>query len=701
MIPIEIIQTSHKSTIESLGVFLMNDVIVGVDTGGTFTDIVFFDTTTGKYEFYKLPSTGYDPSAAAILGITEVLKLAGFAPSSLTSFRHGTTVGTNAVLEGKVGKTALVTTEGFKDVLELARQRRPHIFNLDIEKPNPIVPRDLRFEIEERISPKEGIIKPISKEQLNHLIDLLVEQNVSSVAVCFLHSYLNDEHEREAVEFIQNRLPDIYVCSSSEVIREFREYERFCSTVLNASLLPVMDNYLQHLEQEAYHIGMKVTPKVMQSNGGIMSTKTARKRPVSTFLSGPAAGIVGSIAVAKQAGIQNFITFDMGGTSTDVCLVYQGQPTTRRQQTVAGLPVMTPTLDIYTVGAGGGSIAWIDAGGLLKVGPRSAGAVPGPACYLRGGIEPTVTDANLCLGRINPGSLLNGRMELDSKLAIDALTSQIGNHMDLDASQSAVGVLKIVTTNIVQAIRLVSVEKGYDPHDFALVAFGGAGPLHAAEVARELGISQVVIPSHPGLMCAAGLIYSDLRSDFSKTSFMLLTESSEPGFKQVIDALKLDYEKWLSEEGYNKEFYEDYIADIRYIGQDFELNIPFQVDHPSVIDQLKNDFHEYHYQQFGYSNPDQPVELVAVRLIVTGLSNQVHLPTHTPIKENSCIGFRDVWYEESGYIKTPIYSRERLSCEDEIKGPAIIEQMDSTTVLLPGMIGKISLNGTLIISWTM
>jgi N-methylhydantoinase A len=678
-------------------------IIVGIDVGGTFTDIVAVDITKGASHYFKLPSTRENPATAALEGFRRVLEIAAAPPASVSSFTHGTTVATNAILEGRHAKTAYVTTAGFRDILELARQRRPHLWNLDKPKPSPVALRDARLEIDERLDASGAIIRPLTDEGIATLLQQLGQTGAQAVAVCLLHSYANPAHEQQIAEAIRKAFPDIFVCSSSEVVGEFREYERFCSTVLNAGLLPVMDRYLGALQEGVRDLGTPAPVAVMQSNGGTMSATAARERPISTFLSGPAAGVVGAIAVGRSVGQERFVTFDMGGTSTDVCLVEQSTAPIRRDQVVAGMPVRTPTVDIHTVGAGGGSIAWVDDGGLLKVGPQSSGARPGPACYGHGGTEPTVSDANVLLGRLNPVGLLDGRLEVDLSAAERALDDRIGERLGLDRETAAIGILEIVNANMVQAIRVVSVERGHDPRDFALMAFGGAGPLHAADIAAELGIDTVIIPARPGLLCAQGLLHSDRRADFSRTRIMPLSSGAAASLQRLAEELDEMLDGWCRSEGLTAQSVScDYTADLRYLGQDFELIVPFTrqaLSEEGFVRSLIETFNAVHLEHYGYASPEKAVEIVAMRLRAIAPAPSLPATPRPPISGDALIGERSVWFKDAGRLMTPIYDRARLGAGSILEGPALLEQMDSTTVVPPGMHFQVMDGGDIVMTW--
>ncbi|MEE8292639.1 MAG: hydantoinase/oxoprolinase family protein, partial [Candidatus Tectomicrobia bacterium] len=495
----------------------MNTIWIGIDTGGTFTDLVLADLTTGATHYCKLPTTTADPAQGILDGLVAIIEQAEMQRQNVRFLVLGTTIATNAVLEGKTARTGMLTTRGFRDILELARQRRPHLFNLDVPKPLPPARRDCRFEVTERLAPEGVVVTPLNADEVRQAVAGLRRQGVEAIAVCFLHAYTNPAHEQQAKALVQQLWPEVYVCTSYEVLAEFREFERFATTTVNASLMPIIDRYLVRFERGVQDLGLQVRPRVMQSNGGAVTPGAVRRLPVNTFFSGPAGGVIGSRVVGLHVGRPNLITFDMGGTSTDVCLIRDGAPAQKSVRELGGFPVRTPSLDIHSIGAGGGSIAWVDAGGLLKVGPVSAGAQPGPAAYGRGGTQPTVTDVHVVLGRLNPHGLLGGRMAIYPDKAHTAIEQSISARLHLDPITAAAGILDIVNANMMGAVRVISVEQGEDPRDFTLVAFGGAGPLHAADVARTIGMRHVLVPPHPGLLSAIGLLHADVRGDFSLT----------------------------------------------------------------------------------------------------------------------------------------------------------------------------------------
>ena len=663
---------------------------VGIDTGGTFTDLVLIDWASGGYHYHKLPTTTADPSRAILEGIAQLIAKAGGSARKTQFLALGTTLATNAVLEGKWARTGLITTAGFRDVLELARQRRPHYFNLDIPKPVPPASRACRVEVGGRIAFDGEEVAPLNEVDLRHAIGVLKEQKVEAVAVCFVHAYANPAHERRARALLTEVWPDVYACTSSEVLAEFREFERFATTTVNASLMPVMDRYLERFEAGVKAMGIKAVPRVMQSNGGAVSPGAVRSLPINTFFSGPAGGVIGSVGLGRQLKVADVITFDMGGTSTDVCLIRSGEPAKKSERTMGGFPVRTRTLDIHTIGAGGGSIAWVDAGGLLKVGPMSAGAYPGPAAYGRGGEKPTVTDANVVLGRLNPRTLLGGRMEVYPDRARNAIERELVPALGIDAIKAAAGIIEIINVNMMGAVRVISVEQGEDPRGFTLVAFGGAGPLHAADVARNMGMSQVLVPPRPGLLSALGLLHADVRGDFSLTRLKRAEARHLVALNDGFQELDRRGRAWLKGEGATpRAAMFEWLADLRYFGQNSELTLNAgrgRLDAHSLA-RLVATFHREHKVSYGYDMTAQPVEILTLRLTVA-----VRRRVPPPEPSSACRGplrmalteKRRVWFPETGFVETPVYDRERLPAPGRLAGPAIIEQMDTTTVVPPG-----------------
>lgn len=668
---------------------------LGVDVGGTFTDVCLFDEDKGETKILKLPSTPSDPSRAIIDGISNILKRNNAEPGSIKYLVHGTTVGTNAAIERKGAKTALLTTEGFRDLLELARQTRPSIYNLFKDKPEPLINRSLRKEISERLNFDGSVEVSIDREQLEKVINEIKAEDVEAVSVCFLHSYINPQHEKVVKEMLSELLPDTYVSISSEVLPEYREYERLTTTTLNSYLGPVVGRYVTKFADDVRKVGITVKPYINQSNSGVMSIETAKNNPIRTALSGPSAGVAGAAYIAKLAGFRNVITFDMGGTSTDVSLIQDSTPKVATNKLVAGFPVQVPMTDVHAVGAGGGSIAWVDNGGLIKVGPQSAGADPGPAAYGKGGINPTVTDANVLLKRLNPEYILGGTMKVDYQAAREAV-NKLSKELGLTVEEAARGVIKIVNSNMVRAIRVVSVEQGNDPREFTLVAFGGAGALHAAEVAEELGINTVLIPENPGILCALGLLVSDIRMDFVRTNRLMANVESLPAINEALEQLENEAEKWLDTENVSKELCSiEKKIDMRYLGQNYELAIPLEHELKTEADlnQIKKCFHREHEKTYGYANEKEEIEFINFRATATGTVSKIDIHPKQeggPDASESIIDKREVYFEEAGgYVLTNIYERTKLKPNNIIEGPAIIEQLDSTIVIPPDWTAKI------------
>ena len=666
-----------------------NSYVLGIDVGGTFTDLVMIRLADGKAFLHKTPSTPGDPSIAMERGITEILTSAAAKPAQVSYFGHGTTVATNALIEGKTANTALITTQGFRDILEIRRQRQPHNYNIRIPKPLPPVPRHLRLEMNERtfLMGRENVAP--SRAELDQHIAALKDADIASVAVVFVHSYQNPTHEQDVVAWLREALPGKFICASHEVLAEFREYERTSTTVLNAALGPVMSRYLDQLETRVSNLGLGAKPNIQQSNGGFASPREAGHRPICTLASGPAAGVIGAVDLSRRAGYHDLITFDVGGTSTDVCLIENAVPLIAREREVAGYPVRFPMIDVHSVGAGGGSIAWIDDGGFLQVGPRSAGADPGPVCYARGGKEPTVTDANVLLGRLNPEALLNGRMPIRADLARDAIEVKIARPLGISVEEAAEGILTILNETMVRAIRGITVEQGYDPRKFALLAFGGAGPLLATPLARELGLSTIIVPPGPGLLCALGLLVADARRDFSRTRIVPLKDGGETTIGNAAQDLSAQAERWYAEENIAPAVRVlDWAADLRYLGQSHEITLPMALGptDKDVIADLAEAFRKEHSRLHGYA-ADAPVELVTMRLTARASVSRPPLEVEAPRARDlagAMLGSRQVHFPGVGFVKCPIYDRDGIPEGVASAGPAVIEQMDTTTIVFPG-----------------
>lgn len=668
---------------------------VGVDSGGTFTDVCLFEDESGRVEVWKVPSTPDDPSRGIAEGVAESIGRLGVAAGAIGYFGHGTTVGTNALIQHRGVKTGLITTDGFRDLLEIGRQRRPDLYDLQVDKPPLLVARDLRFEVPERVH-HDGTVETVLDEQsLREAVRALREAGVEAVAVCFLYSFVRRDHEETARRIIAEEFPEAFSCVSHEVAPEFREFERMSTAVVNAYLGPVMRRYINRLAERLVGLGLEAAPHLTQSNGGVIGFEQAARLPVRTVLSGPSTGVVASQAVGRLAGIGNLITFDMGGTSTDVALLQDGNPRLTSESEVHGYPIKAPMLDIHTVGAGGGSIAYVDSGGLLKVGPRSAGAFPGPVCYDKGNTEPTVTDANVLLQTLNPTQLLGGRMTVRQDLARAAI-SGLAESLQLGVMETAQGIISVVTANMARAIRVVSVQRGHDPRDYALAAFGGAGPLHAARLARELEISRVFVPRNPGILCAMGLLLTDLRADFATTRLQLLDPCALPVLEQSFAGLAAQADAWFADEHIAPPARRiSRTVDMRYAGQNYELPvaIPDGEINAATLDVLAQGFAAAHHRMYGFVAEGEPVQLVTFRVEATGKVRKAAFhpqPEGPADASGAIIGRREVWMPEAaGFVACPVYDRDRLNAGNRIVGPAIIEQMDATTLVLPGMVARV------------
>jgi len=661
--------------------------MVGVDVGGTFTDFFAFDDVSDRIVLHKVPSTPDAPAEAVIVGLRELERRYGIDLATVTRLSHGTTVATNALIERRGGKVALVVTAGFRDLIEIGRQIRPHVFSLQDDYPAPLVPRELRFETPERITVNGVPLHALAPQALPQLVEAIGAAEPDACAVCLLFSFLNPSHEIMVRDALGAAYPNMFLSISCEVQPEFREYERLSTTVLNAYLQPVLDRYLGDFAKRVGATAPNATLGINQSSGGLMSVARARRVPIRTALSGPAAGTVGAIHMARLSGMADVISLDMGGTSADVALVRGLSAGTTFNKWIEGYPARLASLDINAVGAGGGSIAWFDRDGLLKVGPQSAGAQPGPACYGRGGRDATVTDANLVLGRLSPRGLLGGDMALDGALARQAI-APLAERLAFTIERAAHGIVGIVVANMVRAIRAISVERGHDPRAFALLPFGGAGPLHATDVARSLGIRRCLVPFAPGILCAQGLIVSDLRETFVRTAVTPLAPERMNDIRARIAELKTQAESWFVAEAIAKaDQVSDIVLDARFVGQNFELPVALgDADPLPCPENIRHLFFAEHERAYGFHNPADPVEIVNFRLIAVGRLRQPaarpgerrNEPAHRPIDS------RPVWFSAAQAEPTPVYDRAALRPGDAISGPAVIEQLDSTTLLFPG-----------------
>ncbi len=653
---------------------------IGFDVGGTFTDFTLHDTATGELRHFKVPSTPADPSEAIETGLRSLMADLPLRPSEVSFIGHGTTVATNMVIERRGARTGLITTRGFRDVLEIGRQVRPHLYDYTVRTPPPLVPRESRIEVSERIDAAGNVLTHLDEAAVAAAADALGAQGVEAIAICFLHSYLNDTHERRAAAIVRARLPGVYLASSSGVLPEFREFERFSTTAINATIGPRMERYLDRFLGRLAGLGLTVQPYTVHSNGGLLPVETVRAFPVRCCLSGPAAGVVGAAEVAREAGHSNLIAFDAGGTSTDVSLIEQGVPAFASSRTIAGYPVRLPMVDVHVIGAGGGSIAWLDDAGALKVGPRSAGADPGPVAYGKGGSEPTLTDANIVLQRLDPTALLGGRMPVDADAARHALTHRIAKPMGLSVEQAALGIIRIAAANMSRAIRSVSTEKGHDAREFVLFPYGGAGPLHAVAVAAECGIRRVLVPVEPGTMCARGILLSDLSLDLVRSEITAATEQAWPGIVQRFDEMQIDGSAWLDSEHVTADVRRfSRVIEARYKGQNHEVQVP--VVAVGYADFLRT-FAEAHRREYGYDIPGRAIEVVNCRLKAIGLIDRPGPSFIAAIDAAQPKAERQVRFD-GGWAATPIFDRAGLAVGTQLAGPAVIDEMSATTLVPP------------------
>ncbi len=648
---------------------------LGVDVGGTFTDLVAI--VDGALMTAKVPSTPRDQSE----GVMEAVRACGVDPAAVALFAHGMTVATNALLERRGARTALVTTEGFRDILEIGRQNRPSLYNLTRDRPPALIPRELRFTVRERMGPR-GALQPLDEASLDDVVRKLRAAEIEAVAVCLLFSFLYPDHERRVGDVLRAALPGVRVSLSSEVLPEFREYERFATTAADAYLAPRLAVYLRNLAARVAAAGMP-EPLVMQSSGGVIPIADASERAAACVLSGPAGGVVGAAYVAELSGYRDLLTFDMGGTSTDVAPIVDGRARTTTETVVAGVPIKLPMVDVHTVSAGGGSIASVDAGGALRVGPRSAGAAPGPVAYNQGGAEPTVTDANLVLGYLADSARLGGTVTLRRDLALQAL-DRVGTRLGLDATATALGVVRVANAEMVRALKVISVERGLDPRPFALVAFGGAGGLHACALAEELGMTTVLAPKAGGVLSALGLAISDVRRDYVRALPMSLRETALDVVESAFDGLERQAARDLTAPDLRR------LADLRYRGQSFELTV--EADR---LEELEVRLHEAHEQRYGYHMEDQPVELVSVRLVaaVPGEKPTLYEPEPT---DGAHVTRRQANFD-GAWVDTPVHDRTRMGRGSTVEGPAIVEFPEATLVVRPGWRGVVDHVGTLVL----
>ena len=670
---------------------------IALDVGGTFTDVTLRDPESGRLWITKTPTTPRDPSEGFVAGVDKALALAGAGPAALRHVLHGTTTATNAILEAKGAATGLLTTAGFRYVLEIGRHDIPRRANMFAwTKPARPVPPELIFEIPGRIGVDGEEIESLGQDAVRAAARRLREAGVASIAVCFVHSYADGAHERRAREILHDEYPECAVSLSCDVLPVFREFERSMVTVLNAYVQPLVGRYVGRLAERLRARGIGAPLSIMKSNGGVVAADVVRAQSIHTALSGPAAGVIGARLIGESTGLDNVISVDVGGTSADVCLIQDGEAAVTTEGRVGDWPVPVPMVEIHTIGAGGGSIARVTADGTLTVGPESAGAVPGPACYGAGGEEPTVTDAHLVLGRI-PAHLLGGEMRLDVERARRAIDERVARPMGLSFEAAACGILDIVNNNMVGAIRLVSVERGHDPRDFALVAFGGAGPLHGGDLAALLSMRTIVVPRHPGVLSTFGLLGTEARNDYARTSLQKPPDYDLEAVARIYRELETQADAWLGAEGVpagQRRLVR--LADLRYRHQGFELTVPWPgrgID----VDALIARFHERHERLYTYALRDAPVEIVTLRVAASGRVRRFALPAVGRTRARPRSARRRVYFAGRGWVDAACVQREALGAGARIVGPAIVEQLDATTVVPPGQHGHVDRFGNLII----
>ena len=692
---------------------------LGIDIGGTFTDATLINEDTGEIHIGKVSSTPKDPSEGFMEAAHRILGKNNVIPAEVSYVVHGTTVATNSIIEGKMARTGFITTDRFRDMLEIARQIRPSLYDLQFEKPKPLVPRYLCFGVPERLDAEGQVLTPLDEAAVLRVAEQLRHEEVASVAVCLLHAYANSDHEKRVGEIIQEVYPEAFISLSSDVAPEFREYLRASTTVINASIRPVVARYLERIETRLRDEGLVAELLLMQSSGGVFTFAEASRKPVFMVESGPAAGVISAAYLGNNLGYGNVLSFDMGGTTAKVGLIQNGAPKVTKDYEVgaaaksgigshrgAGYPLRTPVIDLVEIGAGGGSIAWIDTGGILRVGPQSAGADPGPACYGKAGVEPTITDANLVLGRLSPDFFLGGEIELDVEAARLAIKQQCADPLGMDVVKAAHGIVEIANAAMVNALRLVSIQRGYDPRDFVLVAFGGAGPLHANRLAAETDMPTTIVPMSPGTTSALGLLVTDLKHDYSTTMIERIERLDIAAVENVYGEMEASGRSTLKREGVPPEemsFLRQ--VDMRYVGQSYELTV--SLSHKTLssaeIDRVLQQFHQEHDRAYGFSAPGESVEFVSLKLAAIG---QIRKPRLRELKQDrgtadptsALKAIRPVYFAESdGYVDCPIYDRYRLAVGHILKGPAIVVEFDSTTIIHPGYQAEVDQFGNLLL----
>ena len=670
---------------------------VTVDTGGTFSDFVHLNEQTGEISIAKIPSTPDDPSRAILAGIEALLAMVTGA-DEIGYFCHGTTVGTNALLEGKGVRTGLLVTEGFRGIYPVGEQARPYgtaIFDVMYDKPAPLVPARRTGEVKERIDFRGDVLRTLDEAALRDTVRELKAQNIESIAVCLLFSFLHPEHEARVRDIVLEEIPGCSVSLSCEVLPQIREYYRLSTTVINAYLQPILARYIAQLDRRLATAGIVTRQKyIMQSNGGMATFAAAARRAVTTVLSGPAGGVTAGVLACGMSGSANIITFDMGGTSCDVALIRDGEPLLSSRGKIEGRDLAVPMLDINTVSAGGGTVATVDRFGVLQVGPHSAGAVPGPACYGRGGAAPTITDCNLVLGYLGEDNFLGGRMRLEAAKARAAIEAAVARPLGLDVPEAAEGIIRVIDVKMEEAIKAISTMRGHDLRDFMLLAFGGAGPLHAGRIARDLGMAGVIVPLYPGVFSAIGLLMSDVKHDYIRSKLTPLSEISPVDVNGMFERMVAQALDELRDDGFSAEQIRiERALDMRYAGQGYEIAVSCSAHslHDADLKQLRATFDQQHRTMFGHMAPEEPVEIVSYRVRGIGLVPPVEMPQFKPTGTTLADAQREMRRVrfDGKEIDCPVYQRERLDVGLTVAGPAILDQFDCTTVICPGQTARV------------
>jgi N-methylhydantoinase A len=685
---------------------------VGVDVGGTFTDIVLEQTATGidqKIFVHKVASTPLDQSVGVVQGIIEICKSAGVSSGDINMVLHGTTVATNMVIERKGAEVGMITTRGFRDILHMGRHKRPHNFSLQFDVPwqsKPLVKRRNRLVVDERLRPPTGEVEvQLALDQVEEAATTFKKRGLRAVVICFLFSFLNNEHEVKARDIVKRVMPEAFVSCSHEVVNVIREYERFASTAMNAYIGPTTALYLERLEGRLREHGVNAAVRIMQSNGGISTVENSSRRPIGLLLSGPAGGVIGGRWTGASCNTNNVITVDVGGTSADISVIQNGELRIKnpRDTEVASLPVLVPMIDVDAIGAGGGSIAFLDPGGAFRVGPRSAGASPGPACYGKGGIEPAVTDAQVVLGRLDPEHFLGGDLRINPSLAHKAVEENVATPLKLSVKDAALGILRVVNNNMALAINAKSVAKGIDPRNFTLMGFGGAGPLHATSLAEIIGAKDTISPLHPGITAAMGLLMTELQYEYTRSVLVVAQKAGKEEFTQVnriLADLTGEARAQLLGDGMPEETHRfSAVAECRYVGQGFELRAPMPEGPlgPDNVNAVIRSFYEIHKQVYGHAFEDQLVEIITLRVVGSSATDTLKLPElakgDRANPDAAKLYVRETVFDDGKAYATPRFDRAKLLADDKVSGPALIVQHNSTTLVPPGYVASVLSHG--------